>query len=192
MEYLDQTAVIVPSLTFIINLSIRTRIFPDDWKVAKVTPIYKEGGKTNQNNYRPISVLPVVTKLIERVIFYQFYSYLTEHNLLSEAQSGFRPKHSTLTTLLDSTNEWYLNIDKGLLNGVMFMDLKKAFDTMEHQIMLKKLELYGVCKSSLKWFTSYLKERRQKTFVNGVLSGGCTIKFGIPQGSILGPLLFVV
>ena len=117
----DVAPVIVPSLTFIFNLSIRTGIFLDNWKVAKVIPIYK-GDKTNPNNYQPISV---VTKLIEQVIFYQFYGYLSEHNLLSETQSGFRPKHSTLITRLDSINEWYLNINKGLLNGVMSLDLKK-------------------------------------------------------------------
>ena len=109
----DGAPVVASSLTFIINLSIRTGIFKDDWKVAKVTPIYKEGDKTNPITYLPISVLPIVTKLIERVNFYQFYRHLTEHNLLSEAQSGFRPKHSTLTPLLDSTNEQYLNIEKG-------------------------------------------------------------------------------
>ena len=83
--------------------------------------------------------------------------------MLSETQSGFRPKHSTLTTLLDSADQWYLNVDKGLLNGVIFLDRKKAFDTMDHEIMLHKLKLYGDCKSNLKWFTSYLKEHKQKT-----------------------------
>lgn len=188
----DAAPIIVPSLTFIINLSIRTGIFPDDWKIAKVTPIYKDEDKANPNNYRPISVLPVVTKLIERVIFDQLYSYLTGHNLLTESQSGFRPQHSTMTALLDAVNDWYSNIDRGLLNGIIFLDLKKAFDTMDHQILLHKLKLYGVCQSSLVWFTSYLKERKQSTFSNGVLSDSCAINCGIPQGSILGPLLFLV
>ena len=102
----DAAPVIVSSLTFIINLSIRSGIFPDDWKIAKVTPIYKDENKTNPNNYRPISVLSAVAKLIERIIFDQFYSYLAEHNLLTESQSGFRPQHSTLSALLGAVNDW--------------------------------------------------------------------------------------
>ena len=185
-------SIIVPSLTYIFNLTIRTGIFPEDWKIAKVTPIYKDDKKCIPDNYRPISVLPAVTKLIERIVFNQFYDYLTKHNLLADTQSGFRPLHSTTTALLDATNEWFLNIDKGLLNGVIFLDLKKAFDTMDHEILLAKLRFYGVSEISLKWFNSYLTNREQKTVVNGVLSNSCKIKCGIPQGSILGPLLFIL
>ena len=123
----DAAPVIVSSLTFIINLSIRSGIFPDDWKIAKVTPIYKDENKTNPNNYRPISVLSAVAKLIERIIFDQFYSYLAKHNLLTESQSGFRPQHSTLSALLGAVNDWYLNKDKGLLNGIIFLDIKFCY-----------------------------------------------------------------
>ena len=184
--------IIALSLTYIFNLSIKTGISPNEWKIAKVTPIFKDGKKYIPDNYRPISVLPAVTKLIERIIFNQLYSYLTDHALLSCTQSGFRPLHSTMTALLDATNNWLLNIDDGLPNGIIFLDLKKAFDTMDHGILLEKLKLYGVNQSSLCWFSSYLSEREQRTFVDGALSDNYKIKCGIPQGSILGPLFFII
>lgn len=123
------------SLTYIINRYLTTGIFPYDWKVARVTPIYKDDNKTNPNNYRPISVLPIVSKLIERVVFTQsVYDFLMRHDLLTDAQSRFRPCHSTFTALLDKTNDWFSNMDNGLLNGDLFLDLKKAFDTVDHEI----------------------------------------------------------
>ena len=129
---------IVPSLTHIINLSIRSGCFPEEWKISKVLPLYKEDIKSYPNNYRPVSILPVVSKIIEKLIFKQLYEYLTDNNLLTVSQHGFRPMHSTLTALLEVTNNWYLNIDDGLLNSVLFLDLKKAFDTVDHSILLKK------------------------------------------------------
>ena len=117
---------IVPSLTHIINLSIRCGYFPDEWKISKVLPLYREDIKSDPNNYRPISILPVVSKIIEKVIFKQLYEYLTHNNLLTVSQHGFRPMHSTLTALLEATNNWYLNIDDGLINSVLFLDLKKT------------------------------------------------------------------
>lgn len=184
--------IVSASLTYIINLSLTTGIFPDDWKGARVSPIHKGDAKTNPNNYRPISVLPVVSKLVERIVFNQFYEYLMRHDLLANAQSGFRPCHSTLTALLDITNDWYSNMDNGLLNGVLFLDLKKAFDTVDHEVLLQKLKLYGVDTLSLKWFQSYLTGRKQRTHVNDALSDYCSVVCGVPQGSILGPLLFLV
>ena len=128
---------IVPSLThIIINLSIRCGYFPDKWKISKVLPLYKEDIKSVPNNYRPISILPVVSKVIEKVIFKQLYEYLTHNNLLAVSQHGFRPMHSTLTALIEATNNWYLNIDDDLINSVLFLDLKEAFDMVDHSILL--------------------------------------------------------
>ena len=188
----EASPIVTRSLTFIINQSITTGIFPNAWKRARVSPIFKEDLRTDPNNYRPISVLPVVSKLIERVVFNQLYEYLNSNNLLTESQSGFRPMFSTETALLEAMNEWLWNIDDSLLNGVIFLDLKKAFDTMDHAILLGKLKLCGVSSQSLNWFQSYLSDRKQQTFIDGVQSDFCNITCGIPQGSILGPLLFTI
>ena len=188
----EAAPIIASSLVSIINKSIDTGIFPLNWKIAKVFPLFKANDRTNPQNYRPISVLPVISKICERLVYDQLYSYLTEHDLLTKYQSGFRPLHSTVTALLNITNDWYLNIDNGLINMAVFIDLAKAFDTVSHTILLKKLELYGLRGRTLDWFSSYLFNRQQQCFVQGCLSKSQTISCGVPQGSILGPLLFLI
>ena len=116
---------IASSLTHIFNLVISKGIIPKDWKSARVTPIFKADSKVDPANYRPISVLSVIAKLFEKTIFNQVYSYLNDNKLLSKYQSGFRPMHSTLTALIDITDNWYLNIDDGLTNAILFIDLKR-------------------------------------------------------------------
>ena len=145
-------------------------MFPDKWKVAKVLPVYKDDIKSEASNYRPISILPIVSKIIEKIIFNQLYEYLTTNNLLAESQHGFRPQHSTVTALLEATNNWYSYIDNSLLNGALFLDLKKAFDTINHEILLRKCQIYSVDLHSLRWFKSYLSNRKQSSFVNGTLN----------------------
>ena len=116
--------------------------FPEDWKIARIAPIYKSDAKGERSNYRPISILPFVTRLYEKLIFSQLYMYLNTNKLLYEHQSGFRLLHSVTTALLAIINDWYLNIDKGKYTGLIFIDLKKAFDTVDHAILLKELEKY--------------------------------------------------
>ena len=131
------------------------------------------------NNYRPISVISAVAKIFQKAIYDQLYEYLNENSLLSNCQSGFRSLHSTLTALIEATNDWSINIDRGNLNGVVFVDLKKAFDLIDQDIILRKLTCYGFNTHTLKWFESYLSNRYQKCNVNGHLSNplpvGCLL-----------------
>ena len=119
--------VLAPSLAFLFNQSISSGIVPTEWKLARVTPIFKKGKRQDINNYRPISMIPAVTKVFERTIFDQLFKYLNDNDLLVNCQSGFRSLHSTLTSLLEASNSWSVNIDNGLINGVIFIDLKKGF-----------------------------------------------------------------
>ena len=173
---------ITKSLTAIFNRSMSTGIFPCSWKVARVSPIYKNGIKSNMDNYRPISVISVIAKTMEKLVHNQLYSYLQQSNILTSTQHGFRPFHSTVTALLKMTNQWYQNMDEGLMNGAVFLDLKKAFNTVDHDILLSKLHLYGVKGKAHDWFKSYLFNRTQYCQVNSKLSGPRTTITGIPQG----------
>ncbi len=139
--------VITNSLTKIFNMAIISATVPSEWKIARVTPIFKNGPRNQLNNYRPISILPVVSKLFEKVLCEQLQEYLDTQELLSPRQFGFRKSHSTASALLDSTNEWFINMDRGLFNIALFLDLQKAFDTINHDILLAKLNLYGLQRS---------------------------------------------
>ena len=183
---------IAKSLLKIFNTSLETGKFPDSWKTARVAPIFKDGDKSLRSNYRPISVLPVVSRLFEKLVFNQLYKYLDSNGLLSNGQSGFRSLFSTLTCLLKTTDEWYDGFDNGYMIGSVFIDLRKAFDTVNHEILCQKLEHYGVGDRNLSWFQSYLSSRKQFCRVNGIDSKTERIEVGVPQGSCLGPLLFLI
>ena len=174
------------------NLSLRTGIFPDDWKFARVTPIYKSEDKTLCENYRPISVISNIAKIFEKLVCRQLNTFLNNNNIIVKNQSGFRRNHSTETSLLQSTEMWLKSMDQGKINGVIYLDLKKAFDTIDHQILLSKLQAYGIRDHTLKWFQSYLDQRKQICMLNNCKSGIETIRCGVPQGSNLGPLLFLI
>ena len=180
------------SLVYLFNTSLETSQFPDPWKIARVSPIFKDGDKIEKSTYRPISVLPVVSRLFEKLVFNQLYQYLNDNCFINSNQSGFRELHSTVTCLLKNTNDWYSGMDTGNLAGMVFVDLKKAFDTIDHQLLCRKLESYGVLHRELAWFGSYLSNRVQYCRVHGVNSQGEDINIGVPQGSCLGPLLFLV
>ena len=144
------------------------------------------------DNYRPISVLSVVAKIFEKLIFEKLYEYLNNNNQITASQCGFRSLHSTLTALIEATDKWSINIVNKLLNGVIFIDLKKAFDTIDHTILLRKLQMCGVDQNGIKFFESYLSNRSQRRCVNGQLSEAVGLTCGVPQGSNLGPPLFLI
>jgi hypothetical protein len=155
-------------------------IIPADWKSARVSAIHKNDSKLDLNNYRPISVLPVIANVFEKVVFDQIYNFLNNNDLLSKEQSGFRHLHSTLTAMLDATDQWYTNMDDGLINAKLFVDLKKAFDTIDHEILLGKLNRYGFSSQTVELFRNYLPGRTQITVINNVSSGSCKITCGAP------------
>ena len=184
--------IIVKSFTHIIHLSFCQGVAPADWKRSRVIPIFKSGDKSDMNNYRPISILSVSSKIVEKLAFDQLYTYVDQKGILSRFQCGFRPKHSTATALFNVTEDWFESLDKGHFIGVVTLDLQKAFDTVDHLILLNKLRFIGADELSIKWFNSYLSNRMQHTCVNGFESSQQKMQCGIPQGSILGPLLFVI
>ena len=142
------------------------------------------------NNYRPISVISVIAKVFERIVCDQLYNFLSDEDIISTHQSGFRSSHSTLTVLLEASDNWTFNIDRGNVNAVVFLDLKKAFDTVDHDILLSKMNLYGIQGIALDCFRSYFTNGTQRCLVNGSLCRICSLECGVPQGTTLGPLLF--
>ena len=186
---------IAKPLTIIINQSLKTRIFPEALKIAKVKPLYKKGDNFCLNNYRPISLLPTISKIFERVMFTQLYSYLNAHNLLSEQQYGFRSQHSTelaCVKLVDYITTEMDNIKKIKTPTAIFLDLSKAFDTLNFDILLNKLQYYGIHGIALSLIKSYLTNRFQYVQFENSESDLLEIKTGILQGSILGPLFFSI
>ena len=137
-------------------------------------------------------MISVIAKVFERIVYDQLHAYLEEHNIICKYQSGFRAIHSTVTALLEATDTWAYNIDRGKINAVVFLDLKKAFDTVDHKILLSKLSSYGIHGNAHQWFKSYLQNRTQVCSINGSLSESCSLSCGVPQGTILGPLLFLL
>ena len=181
---------IAKPLTVLFNCSLKTGQIPIDFKTAKIVPIHKSGNKLQTGNYRPISILSVVSKILEKAVHSQLYSYLEQYHLLSECQSGFRPLHSTSTCILDITEYLLENMNSGSVTGGMFLDLRKAFDVICHKILIEKLSSFGIKGMALKWFKTYITERRQCVSIAGKLSDFLLVKSGVPQGSTLGPLMF--
>ena len=179
-------------ITNIINQSFKTGIFPDLLKIAKVTPIYKKNENYLLENYRPISILPSISKVFERVMHNQIYDYFTKMNIFFTSQYGFRSRHSTELAALELVDRIITEMDNNHYPVNIFMDLSKAFDTLDHQILLDKLAYYGFQNESLNLLTNYLSKRQQYVEINQEASKYQEIKCGVPQGSILGPLLFII
>ena len=188
----DITQYICAAFTHICNLSLVSGQFPEAMKFSKVIPVYKSGDVNTLNNYRPISLLPTLSKVLERIVYNRLYKYLVSHNLLTPQQFGFRPNHSTELALLYATELISSFIDRGEVAVGIYIDLSKAFDSLNHAILLQKLSAFGIRGVAYQWFASYLQDRRQYVHFRGSNSTITNITTGIPQGSILGPLLFLL
>ena len=179
-------------LCHLINLSFSTGVVPTQLKIAKIIPIFKSGDPLCMDNYRPISLLSCFSKIFEKIACIRLSIFLENNKLLSDNQFGFRSNHSTVHTMLKFMNHVLNALNKKKHCIAIFCDLRKAFDTVDHEILFKKLERLGICGSTLKWFKSYLSERKQFVSIDGVLSDLLEILIGVPQGSILGPILFLI
>ena len=179
-------------LLHIFNKSLQMGIFPEKMKVAKVIPIYKKGDNLMISNYRPISLLNVFSKVFERLVYNRVINFLNKKNLLYSYQFGFRSGFSTSLALTEITEMIYDCLDQNFVVLGLFLDLQKAFDTVNHAILLKKMHHYGIRGNLHKWFESYLSNRMQYTSINDTSSKTLKINCGVPQGSVLGPLLFLI
>ena len=167
-------------------------MFPTKWKTAIVTPVLKKGNKNEYENYRPVSCLPAAAKLLESLVCKQVTDYMEANNFIPETQHGFRKSRSTMTAWQQIQQDWAMKTEKKLVTGVLMWDLTAAFDTLDHEILLSKLEIYGFSENALLWIRSYLTGRTQKVKIGNKLSNLANLESGVPQGGNFSPLAFVI
>ena len=184
--------IIAGPLAYIANLSFQTGTFPDNMKIAKIIPLFKSGDEQIYTNYRPVSLLPQFSKILEKLFNNRLQSYIEKNNIFYSGQYGFRLNHSTSLALIDLIENLTCSLDKQNTTIGIFVDLKKAFDTINHEILLEKLQLYGIRGTASSWVESYLMNRKQFVKFNEINSDFMPMVCGVPQGSILGPTLFLI
>ena len=184
--------VIAPSVHHIVSLSIMQRRFPSAFKYAKVLPLHKKLCPLQRQNYRPVSILSPLSKVLERVIYEQIYDYFSKFSIFHPNLMGFRKNRSTLTAVLQMYDRWVCGAMDGKINGVILLDLSAAFDLVDINILVQKLKIYGLDEEFAEWMTSYLSDRKQAVWIDHVLSDWLDVTVGVPQGSILGPLMFII
>ena len=185
-----------PSISHILaklfNISLNRESYPDTWKLAHVIPLCKKDDRSSPSNYRPVSLLPCISKVLEKVVFNHVHQYLQANNLLTSKQSGFTPGDSTVNQLIHVCHKLYSAFDDSDEVQAVFLDFSKAFDSVWHEGLIYKLGKMGIKGKLLLWFKSYLSDRKQKVVINGETSDIKAMECGVPQGSVLGPLLFLV
>ena len=185
---------IVPAITHIVNLSLSSSQFPTNYKIAKVIPLHKgkEAPMSQPKSYRPISILPVVSKVIERVVQTQITSYMNSADLFHQNHHAYRSFHSTTTAMLSMHDAWIEAAERGLHAAVVMIDMSAAFDVVDIPILLQKCKILNFSTEALKWLESYLTQRQQKVYIGGHFSSTISLEAGVPQGSIVGPLLYTI
>ena len=183
---------LLPVITHLVNLSVKYKVFPSQWKLAKVIPLHKKEEVLLAKNYRPVALLAITSKILERAVFGQVIEYFETNNLLHPSHHGFRSMHNTSTAMLQMFDTWLDAMENDDISAVIMLDLSAAFDVVDHNILIQKLKLYGLEAETLTWFESYLSDRSQQVFIEGSLSGSLSLDAGVPQGSVLGPLLYII
>ena len=188
----DSFQILSDKLTHLFNLSIATAVFPDQWKKALVIPIPKTGNLNKADNYRPISLLPLPGKILEKLVHTQLSTCMEENSLLSDNQFGFRKQRSTSHAISQLLNQIYSNMNKSIVTTAVYIDFSKAFNCVQHTTLINKLKQLDITQGTLNWLVSYLQCREQRTLVNGTYSAYLPVPQGVPQGSVLGPLLYII